>query len=128
MSESYRIAARLVGEPLAADRVGVCVRVPLSGRPSKRWSRALSAELVNELSGRPAVGHLRIGNIVRGDEIVLEGVEAPEAPHLGETLRRAIDVTNARIARAEAREGERANTSRAAASAIARVVDDGAAR
>ena len=128
MSESYRIAARPVGEPLAAGRVGVCVRVPLSGCPSKRWSHALSAELVNELVGRPAVGHLRISNIVQGDQIVLEGVEAPEAPHLGQTLQRAIDATNDRIARADARTGGRANATRADASAIARQVDTGATR
>jgi hypothetical protein len=128
MSESYRIAARPVGEPLAAGRVGVCVRVPLSGCPSKRWSHALSAELVNELAGRPAVGHLRISNVVQGDQIVLEGVEEPEASHLGDTLRRAIDVTNERVARAEAREGGRANATRADASAIARQVDSDPAR
>ena len=71
------------------------VRVPLSGCPSARWSRDLGARLTSELVGQPAVGHLRLNEIVQGNEIVLEGVEEREAPHLAQALRRAVDRANA---------------------------------
>ena len=119
MSESYRIVADPSGEPLPAGRVGVRVRVPLSGCPSQRWSRALGAHLVNEFTGHRAVGHLRLNSIVQADHIVLDGVEAPEAPHLGEVLRRAIDATNQTCARADARSRTDTNVSQGEASAIA---------
>src|SRR3954467_13699884 len=83
MSESYSIVDQAKGEPLAAGRVGVRVKVRLSGSPSARWSQSLSGHLVNELTGHAAVGHLRLNNIVQGDHIVLDGVEAREAPQLG---------------------------------------------
>jgi hypothetical protein len=54
----------------------------------------LSARLANELVGHPAVGHLRLNNIVQGDDLVLEGVEARERQTLAAALRRAIDATN----------------------------------
>ena len=73
MSEDYRIV-EVRGEPLAADRVGVRVRVQLSGCPSGRWSRDVSARLAGELVCHAAVGHLRLNEIVQGDQIVLEGV------------------------------------------------------
>lgn len=120
MSESYRISAKPSGEPLPADRVGVCVRIPLTGCPSERWSHTFAAQLVNELTGRRAVGHLRLNRVVQGDHIVLEGVEEPEAAHLGELLRRAIEKTNEAVARADAQERSRTNVSRAAARSIAR--------
>jgi hypothetical protein len=94
MSEQHRIVGQASGEPLAEGRVGVRVRVPLSGCPSARWSRDLSARLANELVGHPAVGYLRLNDIVRGAEIVLDGVEDREAPLLADALRRAIDATN----------------------------------
>ena len=119
MSESYRIVADPSGEPLPAGRVGVRVTVPLSGCPSQRWSRALGAHLVNEFKGHAAVGHLRLNRIVQADYIVLEGVEAAEAPHLGDILRRAIDATNETCARADARSRKDTNVSPAEASAIA---------
>lgn len=119
MSESYRIVADPSGEPLPAGRVGVRVRVPLSGCPSQRWSRALGAHLVNEFTGRPAVGHLRLNSIVQADQIVLEGVEPAEAPHLGEVLRRAIDATNQTCERADARGQTGKNMSQREASSIA---------
>jgi hypothetical protein len=93
MSEHHRIVGEACGEPLG-DRVGVRVRIRLSGCPSQRWSRDLSARLANELVGHPAVGHLRLNNIVQGDHLVLEGVEAREMQALAAALRRAIDLTN----------------------------------
>ena len=119
MSESYRIVADPSGEPLPAGRVGVRVRVPLSGCPSERWSRALGAQLVNEFTGHRAVGHLRLNRIVQADQIVLEGVEETEAPHLGDILRRAIDATNETCARADERNRPDTNVSQGEASAIA---------
>ena len=119
MSERYAIVAEPRGEPLSAGRVGVRVRVPLSGSPSARWSQALSAHLVNALTGHAAVGHLRLNNIVHGDHIVLDGVEAAEAPELGNVLERAIYAANDTCARADARNPTRANVARAEASAIA---------
>lgn len=102
MSEHHRIVGPAHGEPLPEGRVGVRVRIPLSGCPSSRWSHDLKARLTNELVGHPAVGHLRLNNLVQGDQIVLEGVEEREAPLLSRALRRAIDATNAACA-AEAR-------------------------
>jgi hypothetical protein len=95
MSEHYRIVGASHGEPLPAGRVGVRVRVPLSGCPSGRWSHDLKARLTNELVGHPAVGHLRLDNIIQADQIVLDGVEDREAPLLSHALVRAIDATNA---------------------------------
>ncbi len=92
MSEDHHIISDARGEP--AGRVGVRVRIQLSGCPSGRWSRALSAHLCQELVGHPGVGHLRLNQIVQGDQIVLEGVEASEAPALAGSLRRAVDATN----------------------------------
>lgn len=43
MSEEHQIVGSARGEPLPAGRVGVCVRFPLSGSPSSRWARDLSA-------------------------------------------------------------------------------------
>jgi len=93
MFEDHRIV-QVRGEPLPAGRVGVRVRARLSGCPSRRWSRHLSARLANELSGHKAVGHLRLNDIVQSDQIVLEGVEASEAPVLAGTLRRAVHASN----------------------------------
>ena len=95
MSEHHQITGPSRGEPLPEGKVGVRVRVPLSGCPRARWSRDLSARLANELVGQPAVGHLRLNEIVQGNQIVLEGVEKPEAAHLAQALRRAVDRTNA---------------------------------
>jgi hypothetical protein len=98
MSEHHRIVGAPHGEPLPKGRVGVRVCVPLSGCPSSRWSLDLRARLTNELVGHPAVGHLRLNDLVQGDQIVLEGVEEREAPLLSQALRRAIDATNAACA------------------------------
>ena len=96
MSEHHEIIGQARGEPRAAGCVGVRVRVRLSGCPSRRWSQALAGRLAKELAGHAAVGHLRINihEIVQGDQIVLEGVEASEATALAEPLQRAIDGAN----------------------------------
>jgi hypothetical protein len=94
LSEDHRIVSQAQGEPLPKGCVGVRVRVRLSGCPSRRWSRALCARLVNELVGHAAVGHLRLDDIVQGDQIVLEGVEAKDAWALASALGRAIDAAN----------------------------------
>ncbi len=59
MSEIDRIVA-IRGEPLSAGRVGVRVRVGLSGCPSVRWSHALRARLAGDLVGQRAVGYLKL--------------------------------------------------------------------
>ena len=96
MSEDYRIIGQFRGEPRPTGCVGVRVRVRLSGCPSRRWSQALAGRLATELAGHAAVGHLRINinEIVRGDQIVLEGVEASEATALVQPLQRAVDGAN----------------------------------
>jgi len=96
MSEDYRIISQPRGEPRSLGDVGVRVRVQLSGYPSRRWSRDLGARLTQELVGHPGVGHLRVnvGELVRGDEIVLDGVEDRDTPALAEALQRAVDATN----------------------------------
>jgi hypothetical protein len=93
MSEHYQIVSDARGEPLPGS-VGVRVRIQLSGCPSSRWSRALRVNLSNELVGHAAVGHMRLNDLVQGDQIVLEGVEASEAPTLAGSLRRAVEATN----------------------------------
>ena len=93
MSEIHRIVA-VRGEPLSAGRVGVRVRVRLSGCPSVRWSHALRARLAGELVGQRAVGYLKLNELVQGDELVLEGVEPSAVQALASTLRLAVDATN----------------------------------
>jgi hypothetical protein len=96
MSEDYQIINRAHGEPLPEGYTGVRIRVQLSGRPSRRWSRDLAARLSQELLGHAAVGHLRlnVNDIVQADQIVLEGVEQREAPALGDALEQAVDAAN----------------------------------
>ena len=93
MSEDYRIV-EVRGEPLPAGGAGVLVRARLSGCPSRRWSSAVSARLASELVGRAAAGRLRMDELVQGDQIAFEGVEASEAPALGDALQRAVEATN----------------------------------
>ena len=95
MSETHHIAGTARGEPLPAGRVGARVRVPLSGAPSPRWSRAFGAQLANALTGHAAVGHLHLDQLVQGSDVVLDGVEEREAPALGPCLERAVAATNA---------------------------------
>jgi hypothetical protein len=94
MAEIHHVAGPPRGEPLPAGRVGVRVRIPLSGTPSPRWSRVLTARLGVALTGHPAVGHLELGQLVQGADIVLEGVEADEAGRIGPALDAAIDAAN----------------------------------
>ena len=94
MAERHTIVSEARGEPLPSGRVGVRLYVPLSGSPSGRWSRDLSAPLTTELMGQSAVGHLRLNDIVQGHHIVLEGVEEREASNLADALQRAVDATN----------------------------------
>ena len=94
MAERHTIVSEPRGEPLPSGQVGARLYVPLSGSPSGRWSRYLSARLTTELTGHAAVGHLRLNNIVQGDQIVLDGVEEREAANLADALRRAVDATN----------------------------------
>src|SRR3954447_10019321 len=95
MSETHHIAGAARGEPQPEGSVGARVRMPLSGTPSPRWARALSAHLANELTGHAAVGHLQLDEVVRGSELVLEGVEEREAPALGNCVLRAVEAANA---------------------------------
>ena len=94
MSEEYHIVDLARGEPLPVGRVGVRMRFPLSGSPSPRWSRDLSARLTVELTGHAAVGHLRLDRIIQGEEIVLEGVESGEASNIAGAVERAVDAAN----------------------------------
>lgn len=94
MGEIHRVAGPPRGEPLPAGRVGARVRIPLSGTPSPRWSSVLTARLGTALVGHPAVGHLELGQLVQGADIVLEGVEAAEAPHIGPALSGAMEAAN----------------------------------
>ena len=125
MSEQHRIVGEAHGEPLDAGRVGVRVRIRLSGCPSRRWSRDLSARLANELVGHSGVGHLRLDDIVHGDQLVLEGVEASDAPAVAGALRRAVEATNE--ACPDPTPGRPANVAPEEADAIAHEVARGAA-
>jgi hypothetical protein len=122
MPEDHKIVGESHGEPLPAGRVGVRLRLKLSGCPSGRWSSALSANLYTEFLGHTAVGHLRLDEIVQGDEIILEGVEESEAPTLAGTLRRAVDATNKTLTRDA---DPTANVAQEQADVIARQVDSG---
>jgi hypothetical protein len=122
MSEDHQIVGESHSEPLPAGRVGMRLRLKLSGCPSGRWSSALSANLHREFLGHAAVGHLRLDEIVQGDEIVLDGVEESEAPTLAGTLRRAVDATNKALTRDA---DPTAKVAREQADGIARQVDSG---
>ncbi len=94
MAEIHRVAGPPRGEPLPAGRVGARVRIPLTGTPSPRWSRVMTARLGTSLVGHPAVGHLDLEGLVQGADIVLEGVEAAEANRIGPVLTGAIEAAN----------------------------------
>ncbi len=120
MAEEHTIAGPAKGEPLPQGRVGVRLRIPLSGGPSGRWSRDLSARLTAELTGHPSVGHLVLNEIVQGQEIVLDGVESEEADSLAGAVERAVDATNR--ACADAPDNSVPLKAREEADAIARTV------
>ena len=118
MSEQHCIVGLACGEPLPAGRVGVRVRFALSGSPSPRWSRDLRARLTVQLAGRPAVGHLRLNDVVQGSEIVLKGVASAEASSIPGSVERAVDAANADCADGED-VGQTGSVRQGAASAIA---------
>lgn len=94
MGENHQIAGPPRGEPLLAGQVGARVRIPLSGTPGPRWSRVFTARLSSALTGQPAIGYLKMAELVQGADIVIEGVEADEAERLGQALATAIDAAN----------------------------------
>jgi hypothetical protein len=124
MPERHSIAGPASGAPLATGQVGARVRVPLDSPPSPRWSRSLAAHLAADLTGHPAVGHLRLDAVVQGADVVLEGVEPAEAELLGPVLRGAIEAANASCAEDEA--GPAPNMARGQAEDVARTVAEGA--
>jgi hypothetical protein len=113
MSEEHRIIGLARGESLPEGKVGVRVRFALSGTPSPRWSRDLRARLMLQLAGHPAVGHLRLNDIVQGSEIVLEGVESAEASSLAGAVERAVDAANGDCADGEDDQSRKARQSEA---------------
>jgi len=118
MLEDYRIISAPRGEPRALGDVGVCLRVQLSGRPSRRWTRDMGARLTRELVGHPSAAHLHVNvdQLVQGDEIVLDGVEDRDTAGLAGALRRAVDAAN----RADAQEADRLpNVTQGEADAVA---------
>lgn len=118
MSEDYRIISAPRGEPRARGDVGVCVRVQLSGCPSRRWSHNMGARLTTELLGHPGAAHLRVNvdELIQGDEIVLDGVEDRDTSGLAGALQRAVDAAN----RANSHEADRVpNVSQGEADVVA---------
>src|SRR3954466_10478759 len=93
MAEEHTIVGPARGEPLPVGHVGVRLRIPLSGAPSRRWSRDLSARLTAEFTGHPNVGHLVLNDVVQGHEIALDGVEAGEADALADAVERGVGAT-----------------------------------
>jgi hypothetical protein len=122
MAEEHSIVDSAKGEPLPAGRVGVRLRIPLSGSPSRRWSRDLSARLTTELTGHAAVGHLVLNDVVQGDEIVLDGVESAESPNIAGAVERAVDATNQ--ACADEPDDTASENRQAEAEAVARTVGE----
>jgi hypothetical protein len=94
MAEQHTIVGPASGEPLPVGHVGVRLRIPLSGAPSRRWSHDLSARLTAGFIGHANVGHLVLNDVVQGREIVLDGVEAGEADTLADAVERAVEATN----------------------------------
>lgn len=94
MGEVHHIAGPPHAEPLPAGRVGARVRIPLTGTPSPRWSRIVTARLSGALLGHPAIGHLAMANLVQGSDLVLEGVEEDEAERLGDAITDALNAAN----------------------------------
>ena len=118
ISEDYRIISAPRGEPRAHGDVGVCVRVQLSGCPSRRWSNNMGARLTTELLGHPGAAHLHVNvdELIQGDEIVLDGVEDRDTPGLASALQRAVDAAN----RANSNEADRVpNVTQGEADAVA---------
>jgi hypothetical protein len=119
MSEHHTITGAPRGEPRPEGHVGARIHVPLTGTPSPRWSRGLSAHLAAALTGHEAVGHLRLNEVVQGADIVLDGVSAPHASALAEALIDAVDETNRCAEEEEHRPHPACNMSREEADRIA---------
>lgn len=98
MAEQHFISGPARGEPMPDGEVGARVRIPLSGTPTARWSRVVEGRLTKALIGHPHVGHLHIRHLVRGADLVLEGVEEREAEALGPALREAVAAANRKTA------------------------------
>lgn len=122
MGEEHHIAGVARGEPLRFGQVGIRVRLPLSGTPSPQWSHSFGANLATRLAGHPAVGHLRLGRVVQGADIVLEGVQSATASCLGDALRGAIAAANQASARRESAPPVRRNLNQDEADRIAQAV------
>lgn len=122
MGEEHHIAGVARGEPLRFGQVGIRVRLPLSGTPSPQWSAVFGANLATRLAGRHAVGHMRLGRVVQGGDIVLEGVEPDTAGCLGDALRGAIGAANRAGARREKAPPFRRNLDQAEADRIAQTL------
>lgn len=125
MTEHHGIAGPARGETLPADREGACVRIPLDGAPTPRWSSALTAHLATGLTGHGDVGHLRLDRVVQGTHLVIEGVESAEAERLGPVVRAAIDAANRACHGVDEASGPR-NMEQAEADRLARAVAEGA--
>ncbi len=82
----------------------MCLRGRLSGEPSRRWIRGVTAQLSIALVGHPGIGRLTLNDrIVEGDEFVLQAVEKSEVPELRDALEQAVAGTNDAIAAHDAR-------------------------
>ena len=122
MREEHHIAGAARGEPLRFGQVGIRVRLPLSGTPTPQWSASFGANLATRLAGHTAVGHLRLGRVVQGADIVLEGVQPATASCLGDALRGAIAAANRASARRESAPPFRRNLDQDEADRIAQAV------
>jgi hypothetical protein len=119
MGEIHNIAGPPRAEPLPTGRVGARVRIPLTGTPSPRWSRVVTARLSAALSGHPAVGHLELSDLVQGADLVLEGVEGAEAERLGDAISDALSAANRDAQPGRAEDRPATNMTQAQADAIA---------
>ena len=117
ISEDFRIISAPRGEARALGDVGVCVRVQLSGYPSRRWSHDMGARLTTELLGHPGAAHLHVNvdELIQGNEIVLAGIEDRDTPGLASALQRAVDAAN----RADSHEDRVPNVTQREADAVA---------
>lgn len=126
MGEHHEMTGRVTGTPLTAGRHGASVRITLDSPPSPRWSRALAARLTTELVGCPSVAHLRLDGVVQGADLVLDGVEPPQAERLGRAVRAAIEAANGSCNRPAGGEDAPRNMPSAEAQEVARKVAAGA--
>ena len=94
MAERHTIVSEARGEPLPSGRVRRPALRSAVGEPERTLVARPEARLTTELTRQSAVGHLRLNDIVQGDHIVLEGVEAREASKLCATRCTAVDATN----------------------------------